>query len=246
MRPVGWQDKRETKGAAASRRRRVSPSAVAVTLVGLAIVGAACGGASGTAGTVGTTASEFALIQPPKLDLDGCQYLVNNVVPPGEPKASKAPFASFSPDQSAIDALQHMKAHGATGMVDGFTVPAGTVLFSGPSATAAHAGVVQPSNSILIADPILWTDGAGKDWLAFFVICGGNNLYWLSVDQVNHQNPTVGRLLTRSIAQLRAAQPYTKTGMISVLPVVIDGNHRFAWVAPDIQFQPARSQYLDA
>jgi len=152
---------------------------------------------------------------------------------------------SAEADQSAISALTEIKARGGAGIVDGLTLPSGTVLFAGPSAKAARAGVIPGGNSVLVADPILWTDSVGGDWLAFFMICGGNDLYWLSVDQLQHQNPTFGRTMAQDIARLKAAPPYTKTGMASVLPVVINDKHRFAWVAPNLVFQPARAQYLD-
>jgi hypothetical protein len=214
--------------------------AIAVTVaIGAAATG--CGGSSGGA----TQTSEASLIQPPKLTIQGCEYLVNNAIPPGEPKGSKPPFSAFRPDPSAIAALQQLKAHGGTGMVDGFTLPAGTVLFTGPSTNAARAGVVAPANSVLLADPVVWTDSSGGYWLASFMICGGNNVYWLSVDQLLTQNPTFGKTVSDAIATLRTAPPFTKTGMISLLPIVIDGMHRFAWVAPNLAFQPARAQYLD-
>jgi hypothetical protein len=215
---------------------------VALVFAGAGLGTAACGSSGATSST---TATESALVQPPKLDLEGCQYLVDNSVPAGEPKGSKAPFAAFAPDPSAVDAIRHIKAHGGTGMVDGFTLPAGTVLFTGPSTHAPHAGVVQPGNSVLAADPILWTDRSGNDWLAFFLICGGNQLYWMSVDEVARQNPSVGAEIKSEIAKLRTAEPYTKTKMTSLLPVVIDGQHHLVWVASGIDFQPARGQYLD-
>jgi hypothetical protein len=221
-----------------SRARRVL---VAATVVAIGATATACGGSSSGA----TQASEASLIQPPKLTLAGCQYLVNNAVPAGEPNASKAPFPPFAPDPSAIAALEHLKAHGGTGMVDGFTLPSGTVLFTGPSTSAARAGVIAPANSVLVADPVLWTDSSGGDWLAFFMICGGNNVYWLSVDQLLIQNPTVGKMVSDAIAKLKTAPPFTKTGMISLLPIMINRTHRFAWVAPNLAFLPARAQYLD-
>ncbi len=215
---------------------------IGATLLAASVGITAC---SNSGATTTSGATEASLVQPPKLDLQGCEYLVNNAIPAGEPKGSKAPFGAFTPDPSAVAALQHIKAHGGTAMVDGFMAPAGTVLYSGPATSAARAGVVQPGNSVLIADPILWTDSSGGDWLAFFLICGGNNLYWLSVDQVTKQNPSFGHEVSTAIAQLRTAAPFTKTGMISLLPVVIDGKHHVAWVAPNIEFQPARGQYLD-
>ncbi len=75
-------------------------------------------------------------------------------------------------------------------------------------------------------------------------ICGGNDLYWLSVDQLEHQNSTFGQTMAQDIAMLRAAPPYPKSGMASLLPVVINVKHRFAWVTPNLAFQPARAQYL--
>jgi hypothetical protein len=230
------------------RLAHLAPALTVAAALAVATTAAGCGGSSGAAGT-GTSPAvareASALVQPPKLTLSGCQYEVDNVIPPGEPKGGKAPFAPFTPDPSAVAALRQIQQHGGTGVVDSFTLPSGTTLFTGPSTSAAKAGVIPAGHSVLAADPVLWTDQSGHDWLAFFLICGGDDLYWLDVEQVLHHNPRFGQSLAQTIAQLRSALPYTRTGMISLLPLRIDGSHRFAWVAPSISFSPARGQYLN-
>lgn len=232
-----------------ARRRRGSgaarPVAPVLTLVVVLVVAGGLAGCGSSNSASATAAAETSLVRPPILTLQGCQYEVDNSIPAGEPKGARAPFGSFDPDPSAIAALQHIRAHGGMGVVDGFTLPAGTALYTGPAATAARAGVIPSYSSILVADPILWTDASGGDWLAFFLICGGNDLYWLSVGHEQRNDPAFGQTLAQTIAELRSARPYTKSGTISLLPVEIDGAHHLVWVAKGLTFQPARGQYLD-
>jgi hypothetical protein len=246
MSALRWRQSHHVPGRRALAEFRTRRTLAAIgAVVAVAASATACGG-NGNAGTSSgqTQAAMASLIQPPKLTLQGCEYEVNNTIPAGEPKGSKAPFAPFAPDPSAVTALRHIKEHGGTGVVDGFTLPGGTVLFTGPDVNAAKAGVIPQGSSVLMTDPILWTDSSGGDWLASFVICGGRNLYWLSVDQLLGQNRNLGQTISETLTQLRSAPPFTKTGMISLLPVTVDDQDRFAWVGATLQFEPARAQYL--
>ena len=90
---------------------------------------------------------------------------------------------------------------------------------------------IPSGKSILAADPLLWTTGSGRHWIATFVACGGAHLYWISVDQIGKADPPTGTAVTQSITMLKSAAPYTQTGQASALPVkIVDG--QIVWNAP--------------
>ena len=201
---------------------------------------AACG--SGV--SAGTTAAGPVLVKPPDLTLQGCTYVIDGKVPPGEPTGLQPHFASFSPDQAATDALQKIKAKGGTGLVYGFTLPSATSLYAGPDTTGGVVGTVPASNALLASDPVLWTSSTGQAWLAFFVACGGNNLYWVSVEALTRRDPQAG--VAQTIAQLKAAPPYDRSGKASSLPIRIDDRAHLVWKNALIPFAVGRGQLVVA
>ncbi len=150
-------------------------------------------------------------------------------------------FAPFEPDASADRALEEIKVHGGTAMVDSVTVPAGIALYSGPDASLPSVGTVATGNSILVAEPVVYT-GSGGTWLAFFLACGGRNLYWLSVDQAKRHHGTFADEVTLQIAQLKQAPPYTQTGSASMLPIVINADHQLVFADPNVTFDVGRGE----
>ena len=106
---------------------------------------------------------------------------------------------------------------------------------------------IPSGQSILAADPLLWTTGSGRHWIATFVACGGKHLYWVSVDQIDKADPTSGGAAARTITMLEGAAPYTQTGQASTLPVKIV-NGQIVWNAPAgphaLVVPPARGQLL--
>jgi hypothetical protein len=201
---------------------------------------AACG--SGTAAsTPPPTASTAAIVEPPAFNLEGCTYVFNGTIPDGEPQGLKPPFPAFGADQSAIDALQHIRSHGGRAMVDSVDLPGGTDLYAGPD-TGTKVGAVPSGDSILVAEPVVWTDSSGGKWLAFFLSCGGRSLYWVSVDGLKHQNPSDGAEIAQLIAQLEKAPPYSQSDMASLLPIEINGQRQLVFTDPKVTFLVGRGE----
>jgi hypothetical protein len=208
-------------------------------VLALALFAAACG-----TGTPSTDA--VALVQPPALPFQGCTYVLNGTVPAGEPSGIQPGFPVFSPDQAAQSAVQDIATHGGTGIVDGFSLPTGTALYTGPDAGRSPVATLSGGRTILTAGPVLWTTRSGVEWLAFFVACGGNFLYWVRVDQVPGATAGAGGSLAQSIAAVKAAPPYTQTGQASTLSIRIEKRH-IEWDVPSSAHPltaPARGLYL--
>lgn len=211
---------------------------------GLVLVPAACG--SSTPSTTASTVAPGSVVRPPAVPLQGCNYVLNGVVPPGEPTGVQPSFPPFTPDQAAQSAISHIAANGGTGLVYGFTLPPGVKLFPGPDASGQPVSIIPLSHSILAADPVLWTTRSGAHWIAFFVACGGEHLYWVSVDQIGKVDAVAGAEATRAIAMLEVAAPYTQTGRPSILPLKIM-NGQLTWNAlagTHALVPPARGQLL--
>jgi len=215
-----------------------------VAMGGLLLVSAACG--SSTSSTTTSTVAASSVVRPPAVPLQGCNYVLNGVVPPGEPTGVQPNFPPFTPDQAAQSAISHIAVHGGTGLVYGFTLPYGVKLFAGPDSGGQPVATIPSNHSILTADPVLWTTRSGAHWLAFFVACGGEHLYWVSVDQIGKVDAVAGGEAVRAIASLEVAAPYTQTGRASILPVkIMDG--QITWNAPagsHALVPPARGQLL--
>lgn len=205
-----------------------------VAAVALLLFSAGCGGTD--------TPPSASIVVPPSFELQGCTYEVSSTIPAGEPTGLNPGFAPFEPDASADHALEQIKALGGTAMVDSVTVPDGIPLHSGPDTTLPSVGTVASGDSILVAEPVVYTDQSGGTWLAFFLACGGQNLYWLSLDQAKHHNRTFAEGVTTQIAQLKQAAPFTQTGSASMLPIVINGGRHLAFADPKVTFDVGRGE----
>lgn len=173
-----------------TRMLRCVAALVAVAAFGLGI--AACS-SSATSGS--STTSEPDVVTAPDLAFDGCTYAPNGKIPAGEPAGIRPHFAAFSPDSAARSAEESMRAHGGGVLVNGFILPNGTELHAGPDLSGS-VGVVPSHYAILVAEPVVWKSGSGDTWIAFFVACGGPNLYWVSLDQMRQKNPAVVKGIT--------------------------------------------------
>jgi hypothetical protein len=208
----------------------------------MAVLLAACSSGTPTAGSAG--GSSAAVVEAPDFTLQGCTYVFDSTIPAGEPQGVRPPFSSFSPDQSATAALDGIKAHGGTAMVDSVTLPAGTTLRSGPDTGQSPVGTVPAGKSILAAEPVVWTDHGGAVWLAFFLSCGGENLYWVSVPELTHHNAAAGDQVAAEIEALRAAPSYTRSGQASLLPVHVTAQKHLAFVDPKVTFLVGRGELI--
>ena len=124
------------------------------------------------------------------------------------------------------------------------TLPAGTTLRSGPDTGQSALGTVPPGNSILAAEPLVWTDHSGGVWLAFFLSCGGENLYWVSVSELTHHNAAAGKQVEAQIETLRTAPPYTSSGLASLLPIQVTAQKHLAFVDPKVTFAVGRGELI--
>jgi hypothetical protein len=212
--------------------------AVALSVV-VAVLLAAC--SSGTSTAAGSNAT---VVEAPEFTLQGCTYVLDSTIPPGEPQGVKPPFPSFSPDQSATDATEAIKAHGGTAMVDSVPLPAGTTLRSGPDTGQSAVGAVPSGHSILAAEPVVWTDHTGAVWLAFFLSCGGEQLYWVSVPELTHHNAAAGKQVAAEIEALRTAPSYITSGQASLLPIHVTAQKHLAFVDPKATFIVGRGELI--
>jgi hypothetical protein len=105
-------------------------------------------------------------------------------------------------------------------------------------------GTVPAGKSILAAEPVVWTDHGGAVWLAFFLSCGGENLYWVSVPELTHHNAAAGDQVAAEIEALRAAPSYTRSGQASLLPVHVTAQKHLAFVDPKVTFLVGRGELI--
>ncbi|HEY5109725.1 MAG TPA: hypothetical protein VII96_08985 [Acidimicrobiales bacterium] len=210
-----------------------------------AVILSACGsGSTASTTTTEAAASTTALVKPPDLTMQGCNYVVNGSVPAAASGGTQPPFTLSGPNAAGEAALRHIRDHGGTGLVNGYTLPPGVKLYAGPDAHATPVATIPDARSLLVADPVLWTTSSGALWLASFVACGGKGLYWIDVAQIGKVDSLVGNQVTTSIATLKAATPYPGSGTASALPVTITGKQQFAWANPAVTFAIGRGQYL--
>lgn len=207
---------------------------VAIAVAALAVVVSACSSGPSTASGI--------VLTPPTDPLIGCTYTVNGQVQAYLPTGKRPHFAAFSPDPSAESALDSIRGKGGTGIVDTFILPGGAEFRSGPSPSALVVGKIGESDEVQLYDPILWTDSAGRQWLASFIACGGANLYWVGVDDLEKTNPAFAKTLRGELAQDRKAPPYTETAMASLLPIVINASKEVVWKDRNITFNVGRAE----
>ena len=81
----------------------------------------------------------------------------------------------------------------------------------------------------LAAEPVVWRDQKGDTWVAFFVSCGGKNLYWVSLNQMDHQNPQAASQIT----------PLTTKAELQPINV---SNQNFGWKNSKLTFIIGRGE----
>ncbi len=218
------------------KKARRAGGFMATAVAALALVASACSNGPST-----SSGSSFAPAQPTD-PLVGCTYTINGQVQSYLPTGRNPHFAAFSPDSSAESALHSIKTKGGTGIVDTFILPAGAELRSGPSPSAPVVGKISETDELQLYDPILWTDSAGGQWLASFIACGGRNLYWVSLADLQKTNPAFAKGLRSQLTQLRTARPYPETAMASLLPIVINTSKEVVWKDRSITFNVGRAE----
>jgi hypothetical protein len=155
----------------------------------------------------------------------------------------RPPFPAFTPDAAAASAVSSIRAHGGTGLVDGFTIPAGTALYAGPDHAAAPVATVPSGSSLIVAEPVLWRTSTGARWLATFLACGGPSLYWIDLHQVAAADAGAAREIDASIATASAAS--TSATGVSTGRITVGPDHRFAWVSPTVTYAIGRGEYQE-
>lgn len=232
-----------SQDADAATTLRPGQRAVVALLTLAALTLAACGGGSSASTTTTAAVAKVVLVKPPDLPLQGCDYVINGSVPAGASGGIQPPFSLDGSDPAGAAALRSIRAHGGTGLVSGYTIPSGVRLYAGPDASTPVA-TIPGARSLFVADPVLWTTASGAQWLASFVACGGQGLYWIDVAQIGRVDKQAGQSVTKSIATLKAAAPYPGSGTASTLPITITDKQQFAWVNPAVTFAIGRGQYL--
>lgn len=190
---------------APSRRRAMALTGV----LAVAAVTAACGGSTSSADP--PTPANQVVVTAPDFQLQGCTYVLENTIPAGEPQGVQPNFKSFEPDKSATAAMKQVREHGGTALANGFNIPGGTKLYAGPDTSNPPVGTIPSNYDVLVAEPVVWTDGSGDTWLAFFVSCGGPNLYWVEVKQIQKENPDAAGDITPLLSQKSSLVPITVT-----------------------------------
>ena len=226
-------------GREGGRPRSRSLGVVALMLMASTV--AACGSSGGSANNDPPAPS--ALVVAPDYTLQGCTFLVNGSVPPGEPQGVNPNFPSFPSTVSSNKAITTIAQRGGTAIVDGTGLPSGTKLYGGPDATGPVVGVIPANDSIVVAEPVLWTDAKGGKWLAFFLICGGRNLYWASLDEVQQLSPAAGETITSLIDQLSKAPPYSTSHQASLLGIKVE-KRALVWDDSSVQFTVGRGEMI--
>ncbi|HXQ62505.1 MAG TPA: hypothetical protein VN796_09235 [Acidimicrobiales bacterium] len=209
--------------------------------MGLALCVAACG-SSGPASTA--SAAMARLVKTPALPLQGCTYMIDGKVLPDEVPGVKPTFPQSQPDAASDSAIASIRAHGGSAVVGSFLLPPGTELYSGPDVRQPPVGTVSSTDQFYVYEPVVWVDHSGKSWLASFLACGGPNLYWVSVDQVDSKGASGAGSVGSMLAEFREAPPYTQTGKGSLLPIKIDRTDPFVFDDPQVTFAIGRGQII--
>ncbi len=143
----------------------------------------------------------------PHFALQGCAYVLNGQVPAGEPPGVQPRLRSFAgPDRRpGRSPTSRPTAAPAWSMA---SPSQWRQALCGPGLRSRPVATIPVDRSMLVADPVLWTTGSGAHWLAIFVACGGQDLYWsASTRSAARTDAATGG--DRSIAMLEAAAPYT-------------------------------------
>ena len=96
-------------------------------------------------------------------------------------------------------------------------------------------------------DPIVWTDSAGQKWLATFIACGGRNLYWAGLADLQATDPTAARTVRTQLAQLRSARPVPcRRARRRTCLILIDSSGHVDWKDKVIPFSVGRAELVSA
>jgi hypothetical protein len=170
--------------------------------------------------------------------------MINGAVQPDEVTGVNPTFPQSQPDAAADAAVESIRGHGGSAVVASFLLPPGTALYNGPETSQAPVGTVSSTEQLYVYEPVVWVDHTGKSWLASFLACGGPNLYWVSVDQVDSKIPNGAGSVGSTLAEFRKARPYTQTGKGSLLPIKIDHTDHFVFDDPRVTFAIGRGQII--
>ena len=230
----------DTTGTDRTRLPGTARIAAVAVVVAIALATAACSSGSSTTST--TSSGPTATVKPPNLTLAGCNYEIDGTVPPGMNSGIQPTYPAFTPNQAADEALGQIKAHGGTALVDGFTIPPGVKLYAGPDSTTAPVATVEQTTSLILAEPVLWTTASGQQWLATFLACGGQHLYWIDVAQIGKADPNAGTMITNSIDLAKSTTFSPTNHTVTTLPIVIGPDDRFALKGTEVSFAIARGE----
>jgi hypothetical protein len=170
--------------------------------------------------------------------------MINGKVLPDEVPGVKPTFRQSQPDAASDSAIASIRAHGGSAAIGSFLLPPGTELYGGPDMSQPSVGKVSSTQQFYVYEPIVWVDHSGKSWLASFLACGGPNLYWVSVDQVDSKSSSGAGTLGSMLAEFRKAPSYTQTGKGSLLPVKIDHTDHFVFDDSQVTFAIGRGQII--
>ena len=190
----------------------------------------ACGGASADLDHVGPTPR--SIVKPPT-SARGLQLRDRRHRAPGHGPGRAAPVHAVGADQAGTAALAHIDATAAPASSSGFTIPGGTELYAGPDNARRHRWPPSPpaircSSPSRCCGPRL----RSAHWLATFVACGGERLYWIDVTQIGQADQTPGAVVTYALdAAMGDATVHDVRGIPSTLPIMIEGQ-QFAWKHP--------------
>jgi hypothetical protein len=170
--------------------------------------------------------------------------MIDGKVLPDEVPGVKPTFRQSQPDTASGAAIASIRAHGGSAAVGSFLLPPGTELFNGPDNSQPPIGTVSTTEQLYAYEPVVWVDRSGKSWLASFLACGGPNLYWVSVDQVDSKSASGAGSVGSTLAEFREAPSYTKTGKGSLLPIKIDQTDHFVFDDSQVTFAIGRGQII--
>ncbi len=115
--------------------------------------------------------------------------------------------------------------------MNGITVPPNTVLYAGPD-TDQPVGRLQDNYAVIAAEPVVWKEASGDTWFAFFLSCGGKNLYWVSLDEVRRVDPNAAKTIEGQLAL---------GGELGLQAIGIAGKN-FKWNGSHLNFTIARGE----
>ena len=180
-----------------------------------------------------------SVVLAPSVQLQGCTYSSGGTVPPDQPAGVQPHYASFAPDAAATAALEGIKRHGGSALLGSFNLTGGVPLYAGPDTGGQKVGTIPDNYAMTVAQPVVWTDPSGDHWFAFFLACGGDNLYWTSPGAMTKADPqlsSTAEVLAADVREAAAASP-------TQLPAIgIDGSRHFYWKSAKVPYTVGLAQ----